>query len=383
MIVAAIWTGILILASLQVIYGLYFFRHVWRISHAACGINHRSGVPEFATEPVSVIICAHNEAGNLGSHLPQILDLDYRWPDGSPAFEVIVVNDSSTDTSEAILAAIGETNLHLRVITTDPKVARTSLGKKYPLSLAVAAARHNWIVCTDADCAPASLAWLHFMVAPLASGKEIVAGYGGYHSTKGLLNSFIRYETNHTFLQYYSFAHAGLPYMAVGRNLAATKAVFQQASQHPAWAQLPSGDDDLLVQLCATSTNMSVLAHPASFTWSAPKEELKDYLGQKQRHVSTGKYYTARTKLAVGGYALLNAMWWVLLILVISADIPRLGLVVLLFPMMTLMVTFQHGSSLLREKTTVLGWLLFSLCWMLYNAVLAPYILWKTKQRWK
>jgi hypothetical protein len=221
------------------------------------------------------------------------------------------------------------------------------------------------------------------MAAPLAIGKQIVAGYGGHLTTKGWLNAFIRYETVHTFLQYYSFTQAGLPYMAVGRNLAATKEIFQHAGQHPAWSQLPSGDDDLLVQLCATKDNMAVVAHPASFTWSATREHLKDYLSQKQRHVSTGKYYTARTKVAVGGYALLNAFWWILLLLAISAGMSPLALAVLLFPMMIMVVMFQQGGSFLREKSTVFGWLLFSLCWVLYNAVLAPYILWKTKQRWK
>ena len=61
--------------------------------------------------------------------------------------------------------------------------------------------------------------------------------------TGGRLNWFIRYETLHTFLQYYSFWKAGIPYMAVGRNLAASKAIFLRAQDHPAWSKLPSGDD--------------------------------------------------------------------------------------------------------------------------------------------
>ena len=47
--------------------------------------------------PVSVIICAHNEAENLQKYLPAILQQNYS------IFEVIVVNDGSTDNSEQIL----------------------------------------------------------------------------------------------------------------------------------------------------------------------------------------------------------------------------------------------------------------------------------------
>jgi cellulose synthase/poly-beta-1,6-N-acetylglucosamine synthase-like glycosyltransferase len=296
---------------------------------------------------------------------------------------VIVVNDASTDSTAGVLAALGGHYPHLRVVTIGVQETRTFPGKKFALSRGLAAASHEWIVCTDADCKPASDAWLHYMAAPLIAGKEIVAGYGGYERTQSVLNTFIRYETVHTFLQYYSFNRAGMPYMAVGRNLAATREVFLKAQGHPAWNLLPSGDDDLLVQLCADRTNMAVVAHPGSFTWSKGQEDLTKYLRQKQRHVSTGKYYKPWTKVALGLYATANELWWILLIILLAKGAPGMPLLILFVPWLFLVITFQQGGSFLRERTTVLGWMVFSFCWMLYDAVLAPYILWKSKQRWK
>jgi len=47
--------------------------------------------------PISVIICAKNEIVNLKANLPSILAQDY------PNFEVIVVDDDSTDGSDLYL----------------------------------------------------------------------------------------------------------------------------------------------------------------------------------------------------------------------------------------------------------------------------------------
>jgi hypothetical protein len=220
------------------------------------------------------------------------------------------------------------------------------------------------------------------MAAPLLAGKQIVAGYGSFIGRSGLLGDFIHYETVHTFLQYYSLTGAGLPYMAVGRNLAATKEAFLKAQNSEVWGQLPSGDDDLLVQISATKDNMAVLAHPASATRSYPKRTWGEYIRQKQRHVSTGKFYSNRTKIVLGAYAIAHALWWAILIgcIIFGLKYAALSLVV---SMAALLITFQYGAAYMRERTSIVGWLRFSFCWVLYNSVLAPYILWKTKQRWK
>ena len=48
-------------------------------------------------KPVSIIICAKDEASNLEKYLPSILSQDY------PEYEVIVVNDCSEDETEQVL----------------------------------------------------------------------------------------------------------------------------------------------------------------------------------------------------------------------------------------------------------------------------------------
>jgi cellulose synthase/poly-beta-1,6-N-acetylglucosamine synthase-like glycosyltransferase len=375
MIEAALWIAILGIALLVLFFAFLFLRLALPRRRLA------KGIPPVSIS-LSILICAHDEADNLRRNLPAVLNQDYFLPDGAPAFEVIVVNDASTDESAALLDAFAAAHSHMRIIHIAASEARRFPGKKFPLSRGLEAAAHSHIVCTDADCQPVGRHWLREMAAPLAQGKKIVAGYGGFFIEKGWLNAFIRHETANTFMQYSAFSRAGFPYMAVGRNLAATKAAFLEAQQSEAWSQLPSGDDDLLVQHGATAGNMAIADQPESFTFSEAKKQLGDYLAQKRRHVSTAKFYSRRSKLLPGAYALMHGCWWLLLIAALAVKMPASAIFVLLAPMLLLMLVQYAIARRLQARTSLGGWLLFSLGWVLYNAVLAPYILWKTRQRW-
>ena len=76
-------------AAVQLFYYLFFYLAVYLKKYSEA--NGKK-------PPVSVIICARNEAENLEAFLPSVLEQDY------PDFEVIVVNDCSDDNSYDILA---------------------------------------------------------------------------------------------------------------------------------------------------------------------------------------------------------------------------------------------------------------------------------------
>ena len=238
---------------------------------------------ESAERPVSIIICARNEAKNLEKNLPRILNQNYR------SYEVIVVNDNSTDQTQNILLKFHIKNPILQSldITNKPKGS----GKKPALAAGIRAARHDVLLFTDADCQPTSKNWLREMQELIKDKVEIGLGYGPYFSEKGFLNKFIRFETIFTAIQYFSFALAGHPYMGVGRNLIYKKRLFEDAGGFDKHAHLLSGDDDLFINEVATTDNIGILTKKNSFVYSAPKKSWKAYFRQKTRHLSTGKHY--------------------------------------------------------------------------------------------
>jgi cellulose synthase/poly-beta-1,6-N-acetylglucosamine synthase-like glycosyltransferase len=263
-------------------------------------------------ESVSVIVCAHDEEQNLVELIPLLLKQDY------PKFEVIIANDRSNDGTYDFLLAETMKDSRLRTVTID-RVPDYANGKKYALTLAIKAARHDVILLTDADCRPATDDWIRSMAGSFDSGVQIVVGYSAYFKHPGFLNLFIRYETLFTALHYVSLALLGKPYMGVGRNLAYRKALFLDNKGFDKNLGVTGGDDDLFVNAHATSGNVRVCVGPDSLVYSRPKTTWRGFLWQKVRHLSVGKRYKFSHRFLLGLFTTSQVLTWVLAVALLAA----------------------------------------------------------------
>ena len=363
-------------AVIQLLFAVLLFTRFFGLD------DHIAPLADSARQPVSIVICARNEAANLGRNLLQVLQQRYHDIAGHPLYEVVVVNDCSTDATEEVLAKLQAQYPHLRVITITEATPRNVAGKKFALSIGVAEARHEWILLTDADCRPATDSWLARMVAPLAMGKEIVAGYPAHEQYPGLLNKFIRWETTHTYLQLATYALAGKPYLAVGRNLATTRTLCLRTYADPSWTVVPTGDDDLLVKLNATKQNMALVIDEQARTYSSTRETLGAWMKQKERHTSDGKYYRPGVQTWLALYGVSQAAVWVYYAYLVFTGYALLAGYILLARCLVYWVLWAATAMKLKEKGLV--WLLpvFDIAWMLYNFAFLPYILRKNRQHW-
>ena len=295
--------------SVAFIYQMYFY-----IRYMNGVLRLRSNITKnkisFLTEqpPVSVIICAKDEADNLRQYLPFILQQDY------PDFEVIVVNDGSTDETETLLNNLCVEYQNLRT-TFVPVGARNLSTKKLGLTLGIKAAKNDLLLFTDADCMPEDNMWVSRMTRNFTPETDFILGYGAYLNKKGFLNRLITFDTLFIALQYLGMAVSGKPYMGVGRNLAYRKETFFAHKGFASTLNLISGDDDLFVNQSGNSKNTKIEISPDSITWSEPNTTFSGWFYQKERHLSVSSYYKFSSKYRLSLEPLSRGLFYAALIL--------------------------------------------------------------------
>ena len=127
--------------------------------------------------PISVVVCAKNEAVYLKKHLPHLLAQEY------PHFEVVVVNDNSDDESAKILQDFEQKYPErLRILTLKEK---KGMGKKAALTAGIEFARYEWLLLTDADCRPESPLWIATMQVAIEPSTEMLLGVSPIYSIHG------------------------------------------------------------------------------------------------------------------------------------------------------------------------------------------------------
>ena len=240
-----------------------------------------------------MVICARNESENLRRNLPTILKQDY------PDFEVIVINDGSTDESEDLLSALEEEYPNLYHSFT-PDSARYISRKKLALTLGIKASKHDWLVFTEADCAPVSNQWLRRMARNFTSSTDIVLGYSGYERGKGWLHKRASFDSLFTSLRYLGFALAGKPYMGIGRNLAYRKELFFKVKGFSTHLNMQRGEDDLFINQVANENNTRVETSPDAVIRMQPVERYKDWKEEKVSYMATSRFYKGSQRWLLG-----------------------------------------------------------------------------------
>ncbi len=306
--------------AVQLFFWLFFFGRLALYKEDESDPAERSNGPSADDgPPVSVIICARNEAENLKAHLYRILNQTYR------SYEVLVVNHKSSDNSLDVLASLQSKFKHLRIVNCDNE----KTGKKFALAIGIEQAKNQVLLLTDADCIPASNDWIRGMVAGIDENTQIVLGVAPYDETPGPLNKFVRLEACYTAMQYLSFTLAGLPYMGVGRNLAYRRELFDRTDGFRKHEHLASGDDDLFINEVAKKGHVGIRLNPDTFMYSKPKTTFREYYRQKTRHFSTGKYYKLHHKIFLSSLTMSHLLHYllggVLLTLKISIMFALLG----------------------------------------------------------
>lgn len=280
--------GVLLIIQYIYYFGVYNRIHTHNLAAKKGDVHFTHDEP-----PLSIIICAHNESENLRKNLPFILEQDY------PQFEVIVINDGSTDETEEVLSIFEEKYPYLYHSFT-PDSARYISRKKLALTLGIKASKYDWLVFTEVNCYPANNQWLRLMARNFTPRTQVVLGYSGYERGKGWLHKRVSFDSLFTSLRYLGLALAGKPYMGIGRNLAYRKELFFNAKGFSTHLNMQRGEDDLFINQVAHKDNTRVETDIDATVRMQPMECYKDWKEEKVSYMATARFHHGSQRWLLG-----------------------------------------------------------------------------------
>ncbi len=318
--------------------------------------------------PISIVISAKDEAHILLKTLPEIASQNY------PNFEVVVVNDNSTDDTEFVIKDCASRYPNIRLVNLSSSVTNI-YGKKFPLSIGIKAAAYEHILLTDADCFPTSDQWLAKMARHYTGNNQMVIGYSTFYKRKGLLNSMIHFDMLHSAIQYFSYYLAKMPFMGVGRNLSYTKSLFFDNKGFTSQYHLPFGDDVLFVNKVANFKICGIEYSPDAQTITRPKSHLKAWVTQKSYRNKAQKLFKPKHKFLLGFYNTLMPLVYLLfgITLYLALDHPGYLYVVvglMLIKYIVQYIAFGFSAKKLNEKGITPFIILYDIIFSIINPII-------------
>lgn len=291
---------------LEIAYYLLIGTSVLKFKRKRQRLNKNNGFDESEEKPqpsVSVIICTKNEAEKIHDFLPLVLEQQY------PDYEVIVVNDGSTDNTEEEIVNLKKIYKHLQ-FTNIPEQTIAVSHKKLAITIGIKTAKNEILIFTDADCRPWTPHWLSNMVESYTPDTEFILGYGGYYSDKHFLSKLIAYDTLTLAIEYFGISEYIKPYMAVGRNMSYKRSSFFNHKGFAGFLHIDSGDDDLLVNCYGSKKNTVIQPSIEAKTMAIPKQNLQDWYYHKNKHLTAFRHYNTKSKIMAAVEPTIRIVFW-------------------------------------------------------------------------
>lgn len=253
---------------------------------------------------LSVVVAARDEAAGIGHCCRAILGQSYP----ADRFELIVIDDHSTDATAAMVAQLADERVRLLRLADFPTY---QTGKKAALQLGIDHSRGTHIVTTDADCLPRP-DWLAALAGGFAQGYRMLLGPVAIAPGQGLLVAWQGLDVAGTMLLTGATAAWGYPLLANGANFAYTKHWYHTLGGHHGNRDKASGDDIFLLQkaVLADPARIGFVPQAAAVVTTQAAATWRDLFWQRLRWAAkTGAYRDARLVLFQAGvYALCAAL---------------------------------------------------------------------------
>ena len=201
------WIILIVVVAVFLIRLLYLILFTGKILFAK---NNVAGEPQ----ALSLILTFRNEEDNLGKNLPAVLNI------GQGNFEVIAVDDFSTDNSMIVLGALKERYERLRYSSISQE---TWFSVKMAQNIALKAAKNRWVMVIPPSVCEYSDHWISAVSSSVTEKSDIVVNYSNVKHDGSFYNRLYRAELFSQQLRSFGFILNGLPYVVSEDNVAFRK----------------------------------------------------------------------------------------------------------------------------------------------------------------
>lgn len=325
---------------------------------------------------ISVVIAVRNEEKNI----PVLLDSLFQQQYPKELYEVVLVDDHSTDNTWELIAQSKNNNMKLQAIRLQDQPGSegpTKSYKKKAIEAGINAAQGVLIVTTDADCR-FDPAWLSTLATFYESTQaKFIAAPVKFTGPNNLLTIFQSLDfltlQGITGASVYKRFHT----MCNGANLAYEKSVFLEVNGFENIDHLPTGDDMLLMHKIYKKypDRILYLKHPSAIVQTDPATTWKAFFHQRIRWASKADSYDDKrifwalllVYLVNVGFLVLaiaacfKLTWLFFLVILLLAKIliefPFVHSVAIFFRQQRLMKYFPFLQPMHILYTIVAGWL--------------------------
>jgi len=196
---------------------------------------------------VSIIVTSRNYLDQLKELLPTLLSQDY------PDFEVVVVDDCSTDGTDWLLAELKISHGNLK---TTKIIQETDFPNALAITIGVRASSKDWLVYLSPLCRVNDNQWLRNYAQRLEPDKEVSIGYMHHNDATGGYKSWIRFENFTSYLLSGAGKAWGVAMPVFEYNIAYRRETFLELRGFAAVLDSPFSENELFINKIATKKNM-------------------------------------------------------------------------------------------------------------------------------
>jgi cellulose synthase/poly-beta-1,6-N-acetylglucosamine synthase-like glycosyltransferase len=336
--------------SLSSIYYIYFITRV-RIGL----LSLRFARPQNIARRISVVVAARNEEKDIEKCLLSLLRQTYP----TNRYEIIIVDDGSTDKTASIVKSFSErfANIHLLSLMFD---SEQKIGRK-PIALAkgIAQANGEIILTTDADCIVPPQ-WIEIMVNHFEEGVVFVAGPVAERDSNTFFAKMEQLEFLGLITTAAGLIGSGRPIICNGANLAYRKDAFIAIDGFN--TESSSNDDESLMnKIVHRKIGIVVFAPEADgVVTTNSSNTISTFFRQRIRWANKRGHYEDRSILftLVGLYIFFASMLLTMVLLFREPQLIQLFTVAFGGKLLVDYFTLRSGARLFRQRIPIFHFLI-------------------------